>query len=317
MIDLLPPSASAFADRVDRLFIAMTALTGTVALVITILLIVFSIRYRKASTVPRPHAPNAARRRISHRIELAWTITPFLLFMVAFVWAAVLYHDHDIAPADALPVFIVAKQWMWKLEHPGGQREIDELHVPRGVPVRLTMISQDVIHSFFLPALRIKQDVLPGRYTSLWFTADRTGEFWLTCAEYCGTDHARMGGRIVVMEPADYERWLVSQGAARTMAAEGRRLFERFGCSGCHGRNATVRAPDLAGVYGRSVPLEGGGFAIADDRYLRDSILLPRKDIVAGYEPVMPSFAGRISEEELLDVVAYLKSLGTAEVPGR
>lgn len=310
---MLPPSASAFADRVDALFVAMTALTGGVAFIITVLLIVFSIRYRKASTTPRPHAPGAARRRISHRVELAWTITPFLLFMVAFVWAAVLYHEHEIAPADALPVFIVAKQWMWKLEHPDGQREIDELHVPRGIPVRLTMISEDVIHSFFLPALRIKQDVLPGRYTSLWFNATKTGEFWLTCAEYCGTDHARMGGRIIVMEPADYQRWLANQGAPETMAAEGRRLFERFGCSGCHARNAAVHAPDLAGVYGRSVPLEGGGFVVADDRYLRDSILLPRKEIVAGYEPLMPSFAGRISEEELLDVVAYLKSLGAAE----
>jgi cytochrome c oxidase subunit 2 len=171
------------------------------------------------------------------------------------------------------------------------------------------MISEDVIHSFFLPALRIKQDVLPGRYTSLWFTPTRTGEFRLMCAEYCGTDHARMGGRIIVMEPADFQRWLDAQGASGTMARAGARLFERFGCSGCHSPNATVRAPDLAGVFGRQVPLEGGGFAIADDRYLRDSILLPRKETVAGYEPLMPSFAGRISEQELLDLIAYLKIL--------
>jgi cytochrome c oxidase subunit II len=264
--------------------------------------------------VRRSRASAAALRRTSTRLELAWTLTPLALFMAAFVWGAVLYHERGIAPADALPVFVVAKQWMWKLEHPGGQREINELHVPRGLPVRMTMISEDVIHSFFLPALRIKQDVLPGRYTSMWFTPTRAGEFRLMCAEYCGTDHARMGGRIVVMEPADYQRWLDAHALA-PMAAAGERLFRRLGCSGCHAQGATVRAPDLAGVFGREVPLAGGGFAIADDRYLRDSILEPRKEIVAGYEPVMPSFAGHISEAELLDVIAYLKSLRDSEAP--
>ena len=311
---MLPVAASPYAERVDALFYAMTVLTGTVAAIVAVLLVVFSIRYRRRAGGRHPRAARAAARRFGTRLEIAWTVTPLALFLVAFGWDAVLYHDHEVGPPDALPVFVVAKQWMWKLEHPGGQREINELHVPRGIPVRMTMISEDVIHSFYLPVLRIKQDVLPGRYTSQWFRATQAGEFRLTCAEYCGTDHARMGGRIIVMEAADYQRWLETHGLS-PMAAEGERLFRRLGCSGCHGAASAVRAPDLTGVFGRQVPLADGGFAVADDRYLRDSILAPRKEVVAGYEAVMPSFAGKISEEELLDVIAYLKSLGDSGTP--
>jgi cytochrome c oxidase subunit 2 len=198
---------------------------------------------------------------------------------------------------------------MWKFRHPEGQGEINELHVPAGEPVRLVMASQDVVHSLFVPALRLKQDVVPGRYTSMWFTADMPGTYRLACAEFCGADHSGMGGSVVVMEPADYARWLEETGTDRSLAAEGAVLFRQRGCSGCHGPASTVHAPDLAGLYMRPVPLEGGGTVIADAQYLRDSILLPQAQIAAGYPPIMPTFANVLDEEEVLKLVAYIKSL--------
>jgi cytochrome c oxidase subunit 2 len=208
---------------------------------------------------------------------------------------------------------VLAKQWMWKLEHENGRREIDELHVPLGQPVELIMTSQDVIHSFFVPAFRTKQDVLPGRYTSLWFTATNTGRFHLFCAEYCGTDPAHMGGDVIVMEPAQFQRWLTAHAATQSMAARGEDLFRHLGCSGCHGENASVHAPNLAGVYGRPVPLSDGTTVDADERYIRDSILLPRKEVAAGYAPIMPSFTGQIGEDDILDLIAYIKSLASTK----
>jgi cytochrome c oxidase subunit II len=252
-------------------------------------------------------------RRLQRRIELTWIFVPLALFLAAFVWAADLYFDHFAAPAGAQPVFIVARQWMWKVEHPDGRREINELHVARGTPVKLIMTSQDVIHSFFVPAFRVKQDVLPGRYSSLWFQARESGEFHLFCAEYCGTDHARMGGRIVVMEPADYGRWLNTGEARLSMAQRGEALFRQFGCSGCHGVEAAVHAPKLEGLFGRPVPLAGGKIVIADELYLRDSILDPSKEVAAGYEPIMPSFAGQVNDEQILDLIAYIESLSAQE----
>jgi cytochrome c oxidase subunit 2 len=306
---LLPPAASTLAPRVDALFYAVLAVTGTVAIAITVLIVVFSIRYRAASTVMRTGGPPPRQARVRRWLEITWTAIPLLLFLAAFGWAANLYVDRSIAPANAMEVAVVAKQWMWKLEHRNGVREIDELHVPRGVPVKLLLTSQDVIHSFFVPAFRVKQDVLPGRYTLLWFTATETGRFHLFCAEYCGTDHAGMRGGVVVMEPADFARWLAAQPPGSDMEQRGAALFRALGCSGCHGASATVRAPDLAGVYGRPVPLADGTTVVADDRYLRDSILDPKKEVAAGYAPVMPSFAGQVSEEDILDLTAYLKSL--------
>src|SRR5207248_93565 len=193
---------------------------------------------------------------------------------------------------------VVAKQWMWKVQHPGGQREINELHVPVGRSVRLIMASEDVIHSFFMPALRVKRDVVPGRYQNLWFRAEKTGVFQLLCAEFCGTDHSRMTGRIVVMTAADYESWLSRQDVNDTLASEGAALFRQLGCSGCHLGQGTVRAPPLDGLYGRPVPLHDGTIVVADERYIRDAILLPKSQVAAGYEPVMPSFAGQVSEDD-------------------
>ncbi|HSC22473.1 MAG TPA: cytochrome c oxidase subunit II [Casimicrobiaceae bacterium] len=312
----LPPEASTIAPRVDLLLYAVTAVTGTVAIAIFVTMIVFGIRYRARSSAPRADDIPALQARARRRVETAWTLIPLALFIASFAWAARLYMVRATAPANAIELFVVAKQWMWKLQHPGGQREIDEMHIPRGQPVKLVMTSQDVIHSFFVPAFRLKQDVLPGRYTEMWFTATKTGRFHLFCAEYCGTDHARMGGDVVVMEPAEFAKWLNAHRGGEDMASRGADLFRQFGCSGCHGANASVHAPNLAGLYGRPVPLSDGTTVVADERYVRDSILLPRREVAAGYAPIMPSFAGQISEDDILDLIAYIKSLAdTSERP--
>src|SRR5690349_7899969 len=209
-------------------------------------------------------------------------------------------------PPGAAELFVLGKQWMWKVEHPGGEGEIDELHVPVGRPVRLVMTSQDVIHSFFLPAFRVKRDVLPGRYESLWFEATKTGEFPILCAEFCGLDHSHMKGRVVVLSENDYARWLAVQPPGDTLAVAGAVLFRELGCSGCHEGRGPVRAPRLDGLFGRRVPLQDGSVVVADERYIRDSILQPKREVAAGYAPVMPSFAGQIGEDEVLKLVAYI-----------
>jgi len=302
---LLPPAASAAAGRFDHLMLAVLLLIGIAGLSVMALIVYFSIRYRKGSRADRTHAPSQGRR-----IEEEWTFIPLLLFLAVFGWAAWEYTLLYRARPDAMPVFVVARQWMWKLEHVNGRREIDELHVPLGQPVRLVMTSQDVIHSFYVPAFRIKQDVVPGRYTTLWFTPTKTGEFHLFCAEYCGTDHAAMRGRIVVMHPDEFAAWMQSGQAQPGIAARGFELFRRHGCSGCHAAQSSVHAPDLNALLGRTVHLQDGRSLVADSAYIRDSILLPKKDVVAGYEPVMPSFAGQISEEDLFAIIEYIRSTG-------
>lgn len=305
---LFPPSASAAAARYDTLFLALFLLTGFVALAVTFLIVYFSIRYRKGSRADRSQAPTTGRG-----IEIAWTVIPLLLFLGTFAWAAYDYLQLYREPPDAMPIFVVAKQWMWKLEHTNGRREIDELHVPLGQPVRLVMTSQDVIHSFFVPAFRIKQDVVPGRYTTIWFKPTQAGEFHLFCAEYCGTDHAGMRGRIVVMRPSEFAAWLQAGNTQPGIAARGFELFRRYGCSGCHEAQSSVHAPDLHGLLGRTVHLSDGRTLIADEAYIRDSVLLPKKDVVAGFEPIMPSFAGQITEEDLLAIIEYIRSTGGSD----
>ena len=302
--------ASSVAPRYDLLFAAMVLLCGTVALAVLVAIVAFSIRYRAGAG-----RGDAAAGRPTRAIEIAWTVTPLVIFIGLFVWAA-----HDFValyrpPADALPVYVVAKQWMWKLQHRNGRREINELHVPLGQPVRLLMTSQDAIHSFFVPAFRLKQDVVPGRYTGLWFTATKLGEFRLFCAEYCGTEHSQMLGRIVVLPPAEYARWLGSGSEQPSLAQYGFARFRALGCSGCHDAASTVRAPSLEGLLGRTVHLQDGRTLVADENYVRDSILVPGKDVVAGFAPVMPSFAGQVSEEDIQALVAYLRSTG-APAPG-
>ncbi len=301
---LFEQNAASLSASVDLLFFSLLALSTLVSLAVFVAVVGFSIRYRKGSRVDRSEPPEQ-----NITLEVAWTLVPLTLFIGLFVWSAALYHKLYTPPADALEIFVVAKQWMWKLQHPEGRREINELHVPLGRPVKLLMTSEDVIHSFFVPAFRTKQDVLPGRYVSLWFQAEKPGSYPLFCAEYCGTDHSRMGGRVVVMEAPEYARWLTSGNDEPGMAAQGAILFSQFGCSGCHGENASVHAPNLQGVFGSIVPLEGGKTVAADERYVRDSILLPRKEVVVGYKPIMPSFQGQISEEQLLELVVYIKSL--------
>jgi cytochrome c oxidase subunit II len=309
---LMEAGASSIADGSDALFIAMLALCGTVAIVIAVTIVWFCVRYRAGAATDRRDPPSGARR-----LELAWMVTPLLIFVAVFVLAARAFVEMHQPPADALPVYVVGKQWMWTLQHRNGRREIDELHVPLGVPVRLVMTSQDVIHSFFVPAFRLKQDVVPGRYTSLWFTATRLGDFHLFCSEYCGTEHPAMLGRVVVMEPAAFARWLESGSSVPGLAQQGFALFREHGCSGCHAAGSTVRAPLLDGLLGSTVHLQDGRTLIADENYVRDSILAPGKDIVAGYAPIMPSFAGQLSEEQIEALIAYLRSTGEPTGAGR
>jgi cytochrome c oxidase subunit II len=242
------------------------------------------------------------------------------VFFGLFIWGANLFVRLQQAPTNALRVYAIGKQWMWKIEHAGGQREINTLHVPVNTPIEVLLTSEDVIHDFFVPAFRIKRDVLPDRYDSVWFTATKTGTYHLFCSQFCGTLHASMIGQVIVMPAQDYQRWLQQNGTSESLVAQGQTLFMRFGCSGCHGSNGAggpqsgslVRAPPLAGLYGSPVTLTDGRVEIADDRYIRDCILLPETERVASYPPVMPSFAGQISEDDLLKIIAYIKSLGGA-----
>jgi cytochrome c oxidase subunit 2 len=295
--------ASSMAPRIDLLFWFMIVLCLVVAFGVFVVAVYFMVKYRRGSRADR-----SDRHKQSTGIESTWTLIPLAIFFGVFVWSAVLYVQLRTPPANAETIYVVAKQWMWKIQHPGGQREINTLHVPLGKPIKLMMTSQDVIHSFSVPAFRVKEDVLPGRYTQLWFTPTELGHFRLFCNQYCGLDHSKMDGEIIVMRPAAYARWLDQHAGPESLAAQGAQLFRSSGCSGCHGANASVHAPDLDGIYGRTVHLSGGGTAIADDRYIRDSILLPDSQVVAGYAPIMPSFQGQLSQSDLLALIAYLKS---------
>ncbi|HZP67939.1 MAG TPA: cytochrome c oxidase subunit II [Rudaea sp.] len=301
---LFEPQASTIAERVDALFVTLLVVSAIVMIGVWAVMIWFAVRYRRGSTADRSAPPD---RHVV--IELAWTLIPFAIFLGVFAWSIALFAEMQTPPKDAQTMYVLAQQWFWKIEHAGGVTELNELHVPIGTPVRLLMTSQDVIHSFYLPAFRVKQDVLPGRYTQLWFKATTPGEYPLDCAEYCGTNHAGMGGRVIVMAVTDYARWLAGHAGATSLAQRGAGLFRSLGCSGCHGENAQVHAPSLDDVYGRPVPLANGTTKLADENYLRDSILLPQKDIVAGYAPIMPSYVGQIGEEDVLALVAYIESL--------
>jgi cytochrome c oxidase subunit II len=304
-LPLFPEQASTFAERVDALYYYLLSVSGFFVLLIFALIFYFAVKYRR-----RSEGEQTPPILGSIPLEVVWIVIPFILVMIMFVWGASLYFTAFSPPANAMEIFVIGKQWMWKVQHPEGRREIDELHVPVGYPVKLTITSQDVIHSFYIPAFRIKMDAVPGRYTSTWFEASKTGTFHLFCAEYCGTAHAGMGGRVVVMKPSEYEQWLRTGAPEDSLVAAGGRLFQQLGCSGCHSQNSIIRAPLLDGIYGKPVPLQSGQVVLADESYIRDSILLPQKDVVAGYAPVMPPFQGRISEEELMQIIAYIRFLG-------
>ena len=303
-LELFPESASTLADDVDWLVLALTGFSGLLVLVLTGLVIRFTVRYRKGSNVSR-----VGPRRGSRLVEVGWTVPLLVIGLGLFGWSGIVYMRQQQPPADAIEVYGVGKQWMWKFQHVGGQREINELHVPVGRPVKLLLRSQDVIHSFYVPAFRVKQDVLPGRLTVVWFNATKPGQYYLMCAEYCGTAHSRMRGRVVALEPADFADWLSRQEPQPSLAALGERLSRSYGCTGCHGANAQVRAPTWVGLYGKPVPLDDGGTVIADEAYIRDSILLPTKHIVAGYRPIMPSFANQMEDGDIRAIIEYIKSL--------
>jgi cytochrome c oxidase subunit II len=305
---LFPEQASTMAARVDALFYFLVAVTICFVTLIFVTIVFFAVKYRRRAEDERP-APIEG----NFWLEVVWSVIPLGLTMIMFVWGAIIYFDIFNPPNDALEISIVGRQWMWKAQHPEGQSEINELHVPLGQPVKLTMTSEDVIHDFFLPAFRVKQDVLPGRYTTLWFEATKAGEYPLYCAEYCGTQHSGMIGRVVVMEPAEFQKWLSGGATGMSMADLGESLFQRLGCQTCHRAGGTIQGPSLTGLFGKTVKLESGATVIVDEDYIRESIIDPRAKIVAGYQPIMPTFKGLISEEGLLQLIAYIKSLSAAE----
>ncbi|HKC62012.1 MAG TPA: cytochrome c oxidase subunit II [Pyrinomonadaceae bacterium] len=309
LLPLMPESASTEAHRVDSLFYFLLGLCGFVATGVIILIIYFAIKYRR-----RTEDQLALSSSSPQWVELSWTIIPLLIFIGIFIWGARVYFALARPPENAIEINVVAKQWMWKFQHPEGQREINELHVPVNRPVKLTLVSEDVIHSFFVPAFRIHQDVLPltpGRpYRTIWFEATETGRFHLFCSQYCGTQHSGMIGEVIVMEPRDYERWLASGGEG-SLASMGQKLFRQLACNECHSGNAQARGPSLDGLYGNTVALQNGETVRADENYLRESILNPRAKIVAGFQPIMPTFQNQLDEEQVLELIAYIKSLGT------
>ena len=307
---LFPPQASTTSHEVDALFFALTLISLFFMAVIFLPIIFFSVKYRRGSPADRSNP-----RSGSVWIESGWTIGPIFLSLGLFAWGAVTYFRIERRPANAIEVQVVGKQWMWKLQHAEGKREINELHVPVNSTVATTMTSQDVIHSFFVPAFRVKQDVVPGKYTGIWFKPTQTGEYHIFCAQYCGTQHSRMIGRVVVMEPAAYERWLKSGEPSESIVVTGEGLFHDRGCSGCHAVNSKFHTPLLEGLFDKPVPLSSGEIVKADEQYLRDSILLPGKQIAAGYDNIMPSYAGQLSEEEIMQLIAYLKSIGDKTSP--
>jgi cytochrome c oxidase subunit II len=301
------PEATTHAERVDHIFYGLLVLSGLTMIVVFALVLVLAIRYRRGSAAKRGPLPEI----VSREFEIGWTSATLFLFAFLFWWAASADLGSLAAPAGALEIHVVAKQWMWKTQHPNGAREIDALHIPVDKPVRLVMTSQDVIHSFFVPAFRVKQDVVPGREAEIWFQATKTGVFPLLCAEYCGTDHSMMRGRIIVMRQEDYADWLTKQPEGDDLAHVGAKLFVSRGCSGCHADASKVHAPKLAGLYGRGVQLSDGRQIKADDGYIRDSILQPKRDITAGFEPIMPSYAGLLDDGEIQSLTAYIRSLAS------
>ena len=305
---LFPEQASTMAPRVDALLFFLVAVSVFFVTLIFFMIIFFAVKYRRRAEDERPRPIEG-----NFWLEILWSAIPLGLTMVMFVWGAIIFFDIFSPPNDALEISIVGRQWMWKAQHPEGQREINELHVPVRQPVKLMMTSEDVIHDVFLPAFRIKQDVLPGRYTTLWFEATKAGVYPLYCAEYCGTQHSGMLGRVVVLEPADFEKWLSGGATGMSMAELGESLFQRFGCAACHRATGTSQGPSLAGLFGKTVELQQGITVTADENYIRESIVDPRAKIVAGYQPIMPTFKGLVSEEAILQIIAYIKSLSAPE----
>ena len=303
-----PEQASTMAVRVDQLYFFLIGIAVFFCTLIFVLIVAFAVKYRRRSDAEQPRPITE-----SLGLEIAWTVIPLALTLVLFVWGAKLFFITYHPPKDSLEINVVAKQWMWKVQHAEGRSEIDELHIPAGRPIKLVMTSQDVIHDFFVPAFRVKKDVVPGRYTTLWFEANKPGAYRLFCAQYCGTQHSGMIGHIVVMEPTDFQAWLSGGATGVSMATAGENLFQRLGCVTCHMPNDTGRGPSLTGLLGKTVKLQGGGSITADENYVRESILNPQAKLAAGYPPIMPTFKGLVSEDGIMQILAYLKSLKREE----
>lgn len=303
-VQLFPISASPHADAVDHLFWFLIIVCGFFAVLIAVLILAFSIRYR------RSRHPVAQQPNNSIGLELFWTAVPFLITMVMFIWGSKVYTDGAIPPQGAQDVYVVGKQWMWKVQHPEGRREINELHVPVNTAIKISLTSQDVIHSFFIPALRVKQDAVPGEYRTLWFRATRPGTYHLFCAEYCGTNHSKMIGSVFVMEESEYEAWLAGANDPQPLRA-GAKLWVEYDCVSCHGTGIRARAPTLGGLYGTYVQLADGRRVLFDEDYIRGQLTDPGSRRVAGYAPDMPVFKGQLTEEQIIDLIAYVKSLSS------
>ncbi|SFE02122.1 cytochrome c oxidase subunit II [Roseivivax sediminis] len=302
----LPDQASTQAVAFDQLFWTMVGFSVLIVLLVGALIFVFSLRFRARTGVPRKSVAVLESRRV----EIFWTAATAFFAVFFFWYTSTVTLDTVEAPPDAMEYHVEAKQWMWKTRHPSGVREINAMHVPTGRPVTVFLNSQDVIHSFFVPAFRIKKDVVPGRTSTVWFEATKPGTYPLFCTEYCGTNHAVMTGEVTVMTPADYAAWLETRAEGETLAATGARLFTEAGCSGCHAEASQVHAPDLSGLFGRDRPLANGDIVTADTAYIRDAILLPERDIAAGFEPIMPNFTGILEDGEVEALVAYIRTLG-------
>jgi cytochrome c oxidase subunit II len=301
---LFPEAASTMATRVDALYFFLIGLAVFFSLLIAGLITYYSLKYHRRS--PRAIGMQSHGNLL---LELAWTAIPLLITMVIFVWGAGLYFAMSRPPDNAIDIYVVGKQWMWKFQHLDGQREINELHVPAGRAVRLIATSEDVIHDWFVPAFRVKADVIPGRYVNIWFQATKPGRYHLFCAEYCGTKHSGMTGEVVVMKPRDYETWLSGGETGGTLASAGERLFVDLACNTCHRPDSQGRGPVLDGLIGRAVTLQSGESIVADEAYVRESILNPSAKITSGYQPIMPTFQGLVTEEQVLQIIEYVKSL--------
>jgi len=302
-IPLFPEQASTISVEVDRLLYFLVAVSVFFTLLIFFAIFYFAIRYRRRSETEIPQSTHTGLT-----LEILWTVIPFGITMIMFTWGASIFFTESRPPDDAMQIYVVGKQWMWKLQHMEGNREINELHIPINRSIKLTMTSEDVIHSFFVPAFRTKQDVVPGRYTTTWFKATKAGKYHLFCAEYCGTNHSAMIGWVYAMEPQDYQQWL--SGAPKgTLSEAGQQLFTDLACVNCHKADNSGRCPTLVGVFGSTVKLAGGGTAKADEAYIRESILNPTAKVVQGYQPVMPTFQGLVTEEQVVELIEYVKSL--------
>jgi cytochrome c oxidase subunit 2 len=310
---LFPERASTMAGRVDALYFFLLGITAFFSLLIAGLIVYYAIKYRRRT-------PDAVGAPIHGglALEVTWTVIPLFITMILFVWGASVFFAMSRPPDETLDIYVVGKQWMWKVQHLDGQREIDELHVPVGRAVKLIMTSEDVIHSFFIPAFRVKADVIPGRYTTLWFQSTTPGRYHLFCAEYCGTKHSGMIGQIVVMEPSEYQTWLSGGSPEGSLASTGAKLFADLACNTCHRSDAQGRGPVLEGLFGKTVTLQSGETATVDEAYVRESILMPSAKVAAGFQPIMPTFQGLVTEEQLLALVEYVKSLrGLPQVQAR